>query len=314
MLMDMPMDSINSPQIHGMLIARNGKLVLEEYFHGFHRERLHDTRSAAKSITSFLVGAAMQSGVAISPATRVYEVMESPATFAALEPRKRALTLEHLLTMSPGLDIDDNDDNSVGNENRMQEQQEQRDWYRYTLDLKTVRDPGEKAVYGSANPNLAGGVLAKASGRALPELFQDLVAAPLRIRHYALNLQPTGEPYMGGGVQIGLRDFLKIGQVMVDGGRWNGRPIVSAAWATKSTSRHTEIGKSAYGYLWWLADFPWQGRTVQAFYAGGNGGQVVMGIPELHLVIGFFGGNYNDSVTFLTQRVYVPKYILPAVK
>ena len=314
MLIDMPMDSLSAQQIHGMLIARNGKLVLEEYFHGFHRERLHDTRSAAKSITSFLVGAAMQSGIRVSPATRVYEVMGSPASFAALEPRKRALTLENLLTMASGLDIDDSDEKSVGNEETMTDQQEQPDWYRYTLDLKAVRDPGEKAVYGSASPNLAGGVLAKASGRWLPELFQSLVAGPLQIRHYAMNLQPGGEAYMGGGAQLTLRDFLKFGQVMIDGGRWHGQQIVSPAWATKSTSRLFEIGKDGYGYLWWVTDLPHQGRTVRAFYAGGNGGQVVMGIPELHLVVGFFGGNYADNVMFNTQRVYVPKYILPAVR
>ena len=314
MLTAMPMDSVSSQQVHGMLIARDGKLVLEEYFHGFHRDLPHDTRSAAKSITSLLIGAAMQGGVPVSPSTPVYQVMEAPATFAALEPRKRALTLEHLLTMSSGLDIDDSDSESIGNEDRMQDQHEQPDWYRYTLDLKTVRDPGKKAVYGSANPNLAGGVLAKASGRWLPELFQDLVAGPLQIHHYAMNLQPNGEAYMGGGVQIAPREFLKFGQVLVDGGRWNGRPIVSHEWATKSTARLTEIDHVGYGYLWWVTDLPYQGRTVRAFYAGGNGGQVVMGIPELHLVIAFFGGNYSDPALFNPQRVYVPKYILPAVK
>jgi CubicO group peptidase (beta-lactamase class C family) len=314
MLIDMPMDSLRSPQIHAMLIARNGKLVLEEYFHGFHREQLHETRSAAKSITSFLIGATMQRKLPISPATKVYSVMESPTKFAALEPRKRALTLENLLMMSSGLDIDDGDDNSKGNEDTMQSQDEQPDWYRYTLDLKTVRDPGEKAIYGSANPNLAGGVLAKACGRPLPELFQDLVAGPLQIKNYAMDLQPTGEPYMGGGLQVTPRDFLKIGQVLVDGGRWGGRPVVSRAWATQSSARHTEIDGIGYGYLWWVTDFPYQGRTVRAFYAGGNGGQVVMGIPELDMTIAFFGGNYNDAVMFNTQRIYVPKYVLPAVK
>ena len=314
MLIDTPMDSLRSLQIHGLMIARNGKLVLEEYFHGFHRERLHDTRSAAKSITSVLVGAAIERGVPLSASTRVYEVMEGPAVFASLEPRKRALTLEHLLTMSSGLDIDDNDDKSVGNEDRMQEQREQPDWYRYTLDLKAVRDPGEKAIYGSANPNLAGGVLAKVSGRWQPELFQDLVAAPMQIRRYAMGLQPDGEAYVGGGVQISLRDFLKFGQVMIDGGRWHGRQIVSPAWAEKSTARLYQIGRNGYGYLWWVTDHPYRDRTVRAFYAGGNGGQVVMGIPELDLVIGFFGGNYSDPVLFIPQRVYVPKYILPAVR
>ena len=68
-----------------------------------------------------------------------------------------------------------------------------------------------------------------------------------------------------------------------------------------------------YGYLWWVTDYPYEGRTVQAFFAGGNGGQVVMGIPELDLVIAFYGGNYSDPVLYVPQRVYTPRYILPYV-
>jgi CubicO group peptidase (beta-lactamase class C family) len=316
MLVDAPMDSVRTVQLHAMLVARDGKLVLEEYFHGFHRESLHDTRSAAKSFCSFMIGAAMERGVPISASTRVYEAMESPAVFAKLEPRKRALTLEHLLTMSSGLDMDDSDPKSAGNEETMtQEQRGQPDWFRYALDLKTVRDPGVKAVYASASPNLAGGVLAKVSRRWLPELFEDVVAGPLSIRRYAMNLQPNGEAYMGGGTQVTARDFLKFGQVMADSGRWHGRQILSPAWAAKSAARLFEIGRNGYGYLWWTTDHPYQGRTVRAFYAGGNGGQVVVAIPELRLVVAFFGGNYNDVPTLFTaQRIYLPNHILPAVK
>ena len=67
------------------------------------------------------------------------------------------------------------------------------------------------------------------------------------------------------------------------------------------------------GFLWWVAAYPYKDRTVTAFFAGGNGGQVVMGIPELDLAIAFYGGNYSDPATFVPQRVYVPTYILPAV-
>jgi CubicO group peptidase (beta-lactamase class C family) len=70
-----------------------------------------------------------------------------------------------------------------------------------------------------------------------------------------------------------------------------------------------------YGYLWWTMEYPYLGRTIRAFYAGGNGGQVVMGIPELDLVVAFYGGNYNDVPTqYEIQLSYIPKYILPALE
>jgi CubicO group peptidase (beta-lactamase class C family) len=312
MLIDTPVDSVHSPDIHGVLIARHGKLVLEEYFHGFSRDKLHDTRSASKSLTSVLTGAAILSGAPLRLSTRVYETMTGHQP-AGSDPRKAAITVENLLTMSSGLDCDDSDPDSAGNEDNMQEQTAQPDWYRYTLDLNMVRTPGEKAVYGSAQPNLLGGVLARTTGRRLPDLVRELVAEPLAIRRYALNLTPTGDAYMGGGARFLPRDFMKLGQLLLDGGRWRGRRIVSKQWARKSTEPLYEMTGIHYGYLWWVADYPYKKRTVRAFFAGGNGGQIVMGIPELDLVIAFYGGNYSDPVMYTPQRVYVPEHILPAV-
>jgi CubicO group peptidase (beta-lactamase class C family) len=218
-LIDTPMDSIHASQIHGVLIARHGKLVLEEYFHGEEGDKLHDTRSAAKSLTATLLGAAIRAGVPIEVSSPVYATMNGGTLPADLDPRKRAMTVENLLTMSSGLDCDDNNDNSPGNEDVMQQQTKEPDWYRYTMALPMVRQPGEKAVYGSANPNLLGGVLGRASGRWLPDLFRDLVAEPLGITRYAMNLTPTGDAYMGGGVRFRPRDFMKLGQLMLDGGQ-----------------------------------------------------------------------------------------------
>ena len=120
---------------------------------------------------------------------------------------------------------------------------------------------------------------------------------------------------MGGGARIRPRDFLKLAQIMVDGGRWKGRPIISADWARRSASPLYPLGEIRYGYLWWVVDFPYKGRTVQAFFAGGNGGQVSMGVPVLDLVIAFHGGNSSDyEATLRPQRVFVPEHILPAVQ
>ncbi|HEU5262825.1 MAG TPA: serine hydrolase [Gemmatimonadales bacterium] len=312
-IIDMPIDSVSSMEIHAVLIVRHGKLVLEEYFHGEHRDKPHDTRSAAKSLTATLLGAAIHAGVPLSAGSPVYQVMNGDRFPNGLEPRKRALTLEHLLTMSSGLDCDDADPRSPGHEDRVAEQTEEPDWWKLTLGLRMIRQPGERAVYCSVNPNLIGGVMQKAAGRPLPELFHELIAGPLGIRRYWMNLTPTGDAYMGGGVRFLPRDFMKLGQLMVNGGTWGGRRVVSEQWAKRATSPLVPLGRSRYGYLWWVMEYPYQGRTIQAFYAGGNGGQVVMGIPELDLVVAFYGGNYSDPVMFRVQQRLVPEYVLPAV-
>jgi CubicO group peptidase (beta-lactamase class C family) len=174
--------------------------------------------------------------------------------------------------------------------------------------------PGETIIYCSAEANLAGGVLAKVAGERLPEMFDRLVARPLQMSNYHLFLSPTGEAYGGGGHQFLPRDFLKFAQLMSNEGKWNGRQIVSREWTLKSGSALRDLSKvQQYGYLWNSVEYPYRDRKVRAIFAGGNGGQIFMAIPALDLVIGFTGGNYNDASLFVPQRVFVPKYILPAV-
>lgn len=316
MLIDTPIDSRSSPEIHGVLIARHGKLVLEEYFHGEHRDKPHDTRSAAKSLTSTLVGAAIKAGIPLKESSPVYQVMNGGEFPPDLEPRKKALTVENLLTMSSGLDCDDSDPNSPGREDFVTNDGPEPDYYKYTLALKMIRAPGEKSVYCSIQPHLLGGVLQKVAKQTLPALFQNLLAEPLQIKRYYMNLTPTGDAYMGGGVRFLPRDFMKLGQLHLNGGVWNGRKILTPEWTRRATSSLVELRseKKNYGYYWWSTEYPYKGRTVRAFFAAGNGGQLVMTIPELDLVMAFYGGNYSDvPVTFTAERIYVQQYVLPAV-
>lgn len=307
-LQNTKIDSVQAVRTHAFLVARHGKLVVEEYFHGTSPDEPHDTRSAAKSLTTVLAGAAE-----IDPATPVYETMLGGRS---ADPRKNAITLEHLLTMSAGLDCDDNDDSSPGREDTMQEQTAQPDWYRYTLDLKMIRDPGASAVYCSGLPNLAGGVIARKTGQWLPDLFRDLIAGPLQFRYWGLPLTPTGDVYTGGGMRLIPRDFLKLGQMMLDGGRWKGKQILRREFAARATSPLYAVGGSAlnYGFLFWTAEYPWKDGTVRAYFASGNGGQIIMTVPDLDLVIGFFGGNYGDAASGHSRKVYVPKNVLPAIR
>jgi CubicO group peptidase (beta-lactamase class C family) len=315
MLIDLPMDSLGTSQLHSLLIARHGKLVVEEYFHGYHRDQPHDTRSASKSWVAALIGAAMQAGVPIRLDTPVYQTMLGSVP-ADLDPRKGAMTLEHLISMTAGYACDPSGEApGTADEDVMQSQEQESNWYRYTLNVPLESAPGEKLFYCSAEPNLAGGMLEKIAGEPLPELFDRLIARPLRMRTYHLLLQPTGEAYGGGGHHFVPRDFMKLAQLMVNDGKWGGRQILSPDWARKSTAPHRELSalRQQYGWLWNSVEYAYKGRKVRAFFAGGNGGQIFMGIPELDLVIAFTGGSYNQASLFIPQRVYVPQHILPAV-
>lgn len=314
-LIDMPQDSVSTSQIHSLLIARRGKLVLEEYFHGHDRDSPHDLRSASKSWTNVLIGAAMQAGVPIRLDTPVYQTMLGSVP-PDLDPRKKSMTLEHLISMTAGFDCDDSGDRP-GDEDVMQQQAKEPNWYTYALNVPMAWNNGEKIVYCSMKPNLAAGMLEKIAGEPQPELFYRLVAKPLRMSRYHLFLQPTGEAYGGGGHRFTTRDFAKLTQLFLNGGKWEGRQIVSPEWVSKSSAPLRVLSPRSgqtYGYLWNSVTYDINGRKLYAFFPGGNGGQVVIGIPDLDLLIAFTGGNYADPVLFRSQREFVPNDILPAVR
>ncbi|WP_244219745.1 serine hydrolase domain-containing protein [Corallococcus interemptor] len=185
-----------APAIQGLLIARHGKLILEEYFQGFDKERPHDLRSSSKSYASLLIGIALDRGAPFTVDTPVTSLFpEYKGKFSNLDARKRKLTVAHLMTMATGLACDDDDAASPGNEDRLEDSVP--DWYKYTLDLPMVRAPGGgKAVYCSANINLLGGVLRNTTHTWIPEFFTQNVATPLQMRGYHLDLMPDGEQYL----------------------------------------------------------------------------------------------------------------------
>jgi CubicO group peptidase (beta-lactamase class C family) len=313
MIATTPIDAIGAPDIHGILVARHGKLVLEEYFHDYTRHELHGTRSASKSVTTTLVGIAAHEGTLTLDAP-VYETMYGGAPPPDLDPRARRMTLEDLVTMTPGLACDDSDPDSPGGEDRMQNQEEQSDWFRYTLELPMAHEPGEHAAYCSASQNLAGGMLSRLSGEWLPDFYRDHFAGPLGAEHYAMNLAPDGEGYGGGGLYVLPRDFLKLGQLYLNDGTWRGRRLLDRGWAATATRTHFQIRDEGYGYGWWVFSYPWRGRELPAFYAGGNGGQYVIVVPELDLAVAIFGGNYNQRVMHVPKYEYVRDYVVSAVR
>jgi len=317
MIIDTPEAAVDTPQIQGIMIARHGKLVLEEYFHGFSRDTLHNTRSASKSITATLVGAAMQAGAPLKLSSPVYQVMNGGSFPAGLEPQKQTMTLENLLTMSSGIFCDDNNEKAPGNENHMWQQTDDPNFARLYLTLPLDRKPGEKAVYCSNDPNLALQMVGRSTGESPLRLFDRLIGRPMKISRYAWGLDRAGNPYGGGGMGVMLRDFAKFGQLMLNGGTWQGRRILSGDFVKRASSPLKDLGSQTfkkYGYLWWDRDYPYRERKVYAFAALGNGGQNVIVIPDLDIVLATFSGSYGTRAYRRFADELVPEYILPAVR
>ncbi|HJS44461.1 MAG TPA: serine hydrolase domain-containing protein [Gemmatimonadales bacterium] len=313
LLIDLPMDSLSSVQVHSLLIARHGKLVVEEYFHVYDRDLPHELRSASKTMLSVLIGAANTAGIRISLDAPVYQTMLGTPP-ADLDPRKRTMTLEHLLSMNAGFECDPDSaaprtaDEDVMGQNRVQ------DYYRYTLNVPLNAAPGEKVYYCSAEPNLAGGMVEKITRQPQLELFDRLLGRPLQLRRYHLGLQPSGEVYGGGGHLFTSRDFLKFAQLMLDG-RWGGEQILSQDWVQRSRAPLLDLSPSQqYRLLWNSREYDHAGRKTRAYFLAGNGGQVSVAFPELDLVIVLTGANYSSPATPMWRRIYGFQDILAAVR
>jgi CubicO group peptidase (beta-lactamase class C family) len=163
--------------------------------------------------------------------------------------------------------------------------------------------------------NLAGGVIGRATGTWTPQLFEEAFARPLQFGEHHLQLMPGKEMYLGGGSYFLPRDFLKLGQLFLNGGRWHGRRIVSAAWVQDATSAHSGLNApNDYGYGWHLTTYRAHSVTYRAFEAQGNGGQLLVVVPRLKLVVQILAANYGDYMTWRTFRDLVERYVVAACR
>jgi len=329
-IIDTNITSSRSPAIDALLIARHGRLVLDEYFHGHTSDDVHDIRSAGKSLTTAMVGISLDHGASFSISSKVYTLFSKyDEALASNGPRKNAMTVRDLLTMTSGYDCDDDDDRAPGNEDNMIAQTAQPDWTKYILDLPMARDPGgTSAVYCTVDMNLLGAIVSGETKTWLPALFDADYARPLAIRRYYWNLTPTGEGYAGGGAFLRPRDMMKLGQLYLAGGVWNGRRVVSKAWVDSSLAAASTFTSGSeglftgslapnaahrYGYGWHIFNITVNGHEYIEYVATGNGGQIVDVIPALDMVVMFAASNYDNGKTwhsFVSELV--PNYVIPA--
>lgn len=144
--------------------------------------------------------------------------------------------------------------------------------------------------------------------------FDRLIGAPLAIERYTWLQDPANNPYGGGSVQLLPRDFLKLGQLLLNGGTWQGKRILSRDYVERATAPLYHLRGICYGYAIWGIDYPYEDRSVYAYFAGGAGGQGVIVVPELDLVVGIFAGNYNSGRPIKLQQEFTPNFVLPAVR
>jgi len=299
-------------KIHSVLIIKNEHLVFEEYYQDYSYDIVHDLRSVNKSIKSILMGIAIDKGFIESEDDLIFKYLKTPVPQKNLDPRKDNITIKHLLTMSMGLDCNDWDKKSKGQEDRVYKK---KDWLQYTLDLPMDREPGKTALYCSMGTVLAAEIIAQASGMSLDAFTKRYLFDPLGISNIQRGHTTTDKEIISSGKRLYMtpRDMAKIGKLILQKGLWEGQQIVSESWITTSTSIHTQITGIDYGYLWWQFPFIHQGKRTNATLATGNGGQYIMIFPEQDMVIVFTGGAYNSQEDKLPFKI-VSDLIIPSLR
>ena len=310
-----------APDTTSVLIARDGKLVYERYFNSGGREVLNNPRSATKSVTALLVGAAIDRGLIAGPQAKVYGFF-SDRTWRNDDPRKRDFTLEDLLTMSSQWECDDENEFSSGHEERMYLSA---DWTQFALDLPMkgyapwMRRPkdsphGRAFAYCTADAFLLGAIVERATHKPLDAFAREALEGPLGIRQSSWGKSSEGVGMGGGGTAYRSRDLAKFGQLLLDQGRWHGRQIVSQAWVRAMTTVHAQARDDAdYGYLIWRFRFQAHGKQRDAWAMSGNGGNYVFVLPEEKLVAVITRTRYNQRDMHQQSHKLLADYILKAM-
>lgn len=311
--------------IHSVLLVKNGKLVVEEYFPGrdrkgryraFKRDTLHELHSVTKSVNAILIGIAIDQHLIRGVEEKISAFFPEYADIFA-DSEKDKICLKHFLSMTalawdewtyPYTDVR-NDHISMDRSY---------DPVRYALERPVVGAPGTKFVYNSGIAITMGQIIYKVSGLRANKFAERYLFAPLGIKDYYWWKYSNGTVQTGGGLSLRPRDMAKIGYLFLNGGRWQGKQIVSEEWVKEATKPRVSTGLShwglapEYGYQWWLEAFRVRDRVVASYSARGRGGQFIFVFPDLHMVAVFTG--WNDNKLWTQPVDMLQQYILPAVR
>ena len=295
--------------VHSVIVMRGAETVAEWYFEGqdevrgrslgvvtFGPETLHDVRSVTKSVVALLVGVAVQDGSIKSLDTPVLDYFPEYADLQT--PDLRRITLRHLLTMGSGLHWDEETYGYDDPRNSESGMDAARDPYRFVLSQPIEAAPGSRFKYSGGDVALMAAVLARATKTPLDAYAQAKLFRPLGIAKVEWQRDAKGTPYAASGLRMRPRDMAKVGRMMLQDGRWEGRPVVPAAWVRTSIQPHAQVQPDPkcggqYGYFWWLQAGCELSPPERWASAIGNGGQRIAVVPALDLVIVVTAGLNN---------------------
>jgi CubicO group peptidase (beta-lactamase class C family) len=283
-------------KIRSIIIIRNGRLVLESYIHPYNENVMHDVKSVSKSIISCIVGIALREKIIDSLNQKVIEFL--PEYFpAAADPLKKEISLAHLLSMSSGLELDENGP-------IMSEIMSEEDWIKATFDRQLASVPGEYFTYSTLLTHTMSLILTKSSGTGLMELGKKNLFEPLDIKQVHWEKGPQGYYFGGDKLWLTPQALAKFGYLYLNKGKWENNQIVPTQWVEESTKNYfnefSDTTYSGYGYWWWLSE-------DGSYHARGYGGQVISIYPERDMVVVFTGAD-----NFMWQTL-TNDYIIPAV-
>ena len=328
------LEALKEANAHGIVIARHGRLVYERYFAGndwrlsmplgdvnFEAATKHDVRSISKSVTSLLVGIAFDRGLLADLDARAFSFF--PEYEALRTPEKDRITLRHLLTMSSGLAWDETTVPFTDPSNTYSQMEVAPRADHYVLAQPLAARPGEVFNYNSGSAELLGLILRKVSGKRLDAFAKEALFDPLNITDWDWEGTAAFNPSAASGLRLRPRDLAKIGQLVLERGKWHGRQIVSSSWIEDSiTPRlsgkdaammfYRPEGITSYGYLWWLGRSPPEHPERDMIAGGGYGGQRVLILPNLGAVVVTTAGLYGDKASGLTALTTLNEFVFPA--
>ena len=311
--------------LHAVVIRRHGRSVFERYFPGEDECRgqplgrvihgaatKHDLRSVTKSILSLLVGIAIDRGWIPSvdlPVLAAFPELDDLRTSPA-----DSMTLRHLLTMSAGLDWNE-EIPYTDPANSERQMVDASDRCRYALERARVAAPGTRFGYNGGLSMLLAEVVQRAARRPLNAIAAETLFGPLGITDLDWLSYADGTPNAASGLRMRAPDLAKIGQLVLDEGAWAGRQIVSRRWVRESTAAHIGAdGLFFYGFHWWLGRSLVARREITWIAALGYGGQRLVVIPNMGIVVVVFAGLYgNPALALRATDVILREHVLAAV-
>ena len=285
-------------ELHSLLVVRHGYLVSESYFAGQDENTLHPVYSVTKSVTSSLVGIALEQRRLASLGQRALGFFPGHLPTRHPSPEKDAITLEDLLTMRAGLEWDEGTYPYTDGRNSAVQLGTSTDWIGFVLDLPTSGVRGRDFRYNSGASLLLGGVLRSATGVATHDWARTVLFEPLEIRSHRWEVGPGGVTNTGWGLHLRPRDMARFGLLFLRNGDWDGRAVLSAEWVRSSTAPVVRLSDDwHYGYQWWRmplsAQRPSGNDDIRV--AQGWGGQLIFVAPTLDMVVVSTAGDYSRT-------------------